>query len=397
MNAALEVLRDLRSHPLRTALSGLSVFMTVISVIAIISASAIARDVFVAQEEQIDGRAITMNAVLPQTVTSPASVSSLLDNLSTRISGHGGAFAVLAPLTATTGPLRPDGPASQEASSVTAVAGALLSIKRLPVLTGRWLRPYTQRYPPEVVLNSAARKRSGGVGALIELQVGPRDRSYPSRIVGVIADGSPTPEYYTSLASVLAVNPGALDANSAISVLAHRGRTTADTLRAMMGRALTDAGVEPTDLSIGRNDHVDELAGRLRGLQRGFLVSAAVSLVVALLGLLNIGLATVRERSRELVVRRAIGATRSRLFLLVLSVAVITALVACAVAIGLGIVAVYVVLPIFLAKDSAIISPGFPWIAALSGLVTALFTAAAGAAYPATVAARMDVAAALRD
>jgi len=164
-----------------------------------------------------------------------------------------------------------------------------------------------------------------------------------------------------------------------------------------MGRALTDAGVEPTDLSIGRNDHVDELAGRLRGLQRGFLVSAAVSLVVALLGLLNIGLATVRERSRELVVRRAIGATRSRLFLLVLSVAVITALVACAVAIGLGIVAVYVVLPIFLAKDSAIISPGFPWIAALSGLVTALFTAAAGAAYPATVAARMDVAAALRD
>ncbi len=80
-----------------------------------------------------------------------------------------------------------------------------------------------------------------------------------------------------------------------------------------------------------------------------------------------------------------------------LSVALIIALIACALALGVATIGVYLVLPAYLPKDSAIVAPGFPWSAALAGLAAALLTAAAGAAYPATVAARVDVAAALRE
>ncbi len=188
-----------------------------------------------------------------------------------------------------------------------------------------------------------------------------------------------------------------LDGGNPLTVLVHQRATAAVTLQAVLSAALSADGFDSADVEIARADRVDQLAGRLHSLQRGFLVSAGVSMLVALLGLLNIGLASVRERSRELVVRRAIGATRARLFALVLLTALVIAVLACAVALTVAAIAIYAVVPALLPNASPVAAPGFPWPAALAGLAVAVLTAVAGAVYPASVAARLDIAAALRE
>ncbi|MFJ2861599.1 hypothetical protein [Kitasatospora sp. NPDC087314] len=54
-----------------------------------------------------------------------------------------------------------------------------------------------------------------------------------------------------------------------------------------------------------------QLAEDLPAAHKALLGIALATLLAAVLGLLNIGLATVRDRTRELTIRRATGATRS--------------------------------------------------------------------------------------
>lgn len=82
---------------------------------------------------------------------------------------------------------------------------------------------------------------------------------------------------------------------------------------------------------------------------------------------------------------------------LVLASALATAVIACGVAVGIALVLVYALVPELLDPASAIAAPGFPWKAAGVGLAAALAGAVAGAVYPAAVAARIDMALALRD
>lgn len=398
MNLILEVRRDLRAHRLRSVLSGLSILVAVLSVVAILASASVARDVFVADEEQRDGRGVTMSAQLPGNEMSPQQFNDLMSVLTRRVTSRGGTFAVTTPLNSTVGgsELLALGSGPQN-SNVLAIAGTLDRVRRLPIIAGRWLRRDTVRYPPEIVENQAAAAERGGPGTTLGLQASRRTKVYGGQVVGEVADGIPQPEYYTSLASALTADPSLLDGGSSLTILIHQKDTAASTLQVVLTKALAEYGLDSSNIDIVRADHVDQLAGRLRSLQRGFIVSAGVSMVVAVLGLLNIGLASVRERSRELVVRRAIGATRTRLFALVLLTALATAVIACALALTIGAVAIYAVVPSLLPAASPVAAPGFPWNAALVGLVIAIATAAAGATYPATVAARLDVATALRE
>lgn len=398
MNTLREVSRDLRANRTRAVLSGTAMFLAVAAIIAIMTAGSVANDVFVAQEEQANGRAATMLVNLPAPDGTSMRLTAVQTALNSRLSAHAVSYAITAALDGRAG--------SQDIErhggvlphmQLIGVAGRLDQVRRLPTVQGRWLFSDTRAYPPEAVLNEAAAADLGSAGQSVSVQAAWHGTSHPTTIVGVVADGSTTPTLYLSLLSVLAVDASALDGLAGPVILAHRANTAEGAIRQMLSDALHDIGSDPSNTAIIRADHVDELQNRLRHVQAGFLLAALVSLLVAVIGLINIGLASVRERSRELVVRRAIGATRSRLFAVVLLSAVAIAVVACSVAVATAFTVVKTLVPHGLSAASAVQAPAFPWSAAAVGLAAAVIGAAVSAAYPAAVAARVDVALALRD
>jgi putative ABC transport system permease protein len=139
------------------------------------------------------------------------------------------------------------------------------------------------------------------------------------------------------------------------------------------------------------------LLEQLRTQQAAFLVVALVALAIAALGMLNIGLASVSERARELVIRRAVGATRADILGQMLVSSIVVGVAVAAVAVDTAWIGVQWWVPQLIAPSTAITPPGLPWAAVSWGLVAAISTTVAGSLLPAVVAARLDVATALRD
>jgi putative ABC transport system permease protein len=117
---------------------------------------------------------------------------------------------------------------------------------------------------------------------------------------------------------------------------------------------------------------------------------AGISLLVGGIGIMNIMLATVLERTREIGVRRAVGATRLDIMRQFLIEAVVICLVGCCIGIILGlslarIIAYYADWPTIVAPYSIILSVG---VSTAVGVAFGL--------YPARKAARQDIIIALR-
>ena len=171
----------------------------------------------------------------------------------------------------------------------------------------------------------------------------------------------------------------------------------AGVLSAVADAMAAAGGGSLVERKLNRADHVDELLGQLRAQQTAFLAVGVLALIISALGILNIGLASVGERARELVIRRAIGATRAGLMGQMLVASVVIGLVAAALACGLAVLGVEWWVPRRVDPMTAIRPPTLPWTAATWGLVAATTTTLLGSLIPAVVAARLDVASALRD
>jgi putative ABC transport system permease protein len=129
-------------------------------------------------------------------------------------------------------------------------------------------------------------------------------------------------------------------------------------------------------------------------------VRAAGLVVLALggLGVLNIGLVTVRQRIREIGVRRSFGATSGRVFSAVVLESVVATALAGLAAVALS-VAVVRNLPLerWLAGGIPLAdAPGFPVSAAVEGLVAATAVGALAGLVPALIAVRVKVIDAIR-
>jgi putative ABC transport system permease protein len=148
---------------------------------------------------------------------------------------------------------------------------------------------------------------------------------------------------------------------------------------------------------VTRADQGDQLAPVLD--QQG--VTARIVTVVALtiggLGILGVGIASVRERAREFGVRRALGASKGRIFAGVIVQTLLEVLLAAGIAIPLAAVLVEV-----FARDMVLSSlplppsTALPLSSALQGLASALVVGLVAGLFPAVNAARVSVVQALR-
>ena len=121
-----------------------------------------------------------------------------------------------------------------------------------------------------------------------------------------------------------------------------------------------------------------------RSLRLMLALTGAISLLVGAIGILNVMLASVSERRREVGIHRALGARRRQVVLLFLSEAVLLALLG-----GLGGLAVGTILSVAVAQLAgfpAVVSP----VAVTAGFVTSFAVGVAAGLYPAVHASWME-------
>jgi putative ABC transport system permease protein len=122
----------------------------------------------------------------------------------------------------------------------------------------------------------------------------------------------------------------------------------------------------------------------------------AISLLVAGIGIMNIMLVSVTERTREIGVRKAIGATNLQVLTQFFIEALLLSLIGCGIGLALGLLAGWAVNRFALIAISGIVAP-IPWLQSVgiavgfATLVTLLF-----GTYPAFRASRLDPIEALR-
>jgi putative ABC transport system permease protein len=152
-----------------------------------------------------------------------------------------------------------------------------------------------------------------------------------------------------------------------------------------------------TVVSARRLDQGDQLAPVLGQQQVTARAVTWVALVVGGLGILGVGLASVRERGKDFGLRRALGASKTRVFAGVIVQTLLEVLLAAAIAIPLSAIVIEALArQLVLASLPLPSSTGLPLSSAARGLATALVVGLVAGLLPAFRAARASVVQALR-
>jgi putative ABC transport system permease protein len=143
--------------------------------------------------------------------------------------------------------------------------------------------------------------------------------------------------------------------------------------------------------SPGLADTLDTLRLAVRG-------AGAVVLLLGGLGVFNVGMMAVRQRIREIGIRRSFGATSARVFGAIMLESVVATVLAGLAAVALAVVVVRNLPLVDWFNNGVPIAdePGFPVQAAVEGLLAAAGVGALAGLLPALLAVRVKVVDAIR-
>lgn len=170
-----------------------------------------------------------------------------------------------------------------------------------------------------------------------------------------------------------------------------------DALTAVVKRDLAAALGDNVSVDVARNDWATY--GNDPFLVTKLVVTGIAVLVLLLgaLGLVNIALVTVKQRVREIGIRRSFGATAGRVFFAVMMESVVATVVAGAVGVIVSILVVQSpAMREVIGQGMVSDFPPFPVDAAITGLVAATAVGAIAGLLPALVAVRVKVIDAIR-
>jgi putative ABC transport system permease protein len=128
----------------------------------------------------------------------------------------------------------------------------------------------------------------------------------------------------------------------------------------------------------------------------GFTAVLIILTIPSLLGLVNTLAINVMERTREIGVLRAIGATRGQVRRMVLAEALLLGAVGAALGIVAGLAMGYALTALIAETMSGAFTYSFPWLGILAALVVAMLLAVVASIVPARQAARLQIVRALQ-
>lgn len=400
VNVWRDILADLVVHKVRTLLTAISLFLGVVAVMAIITTGDVVGEVFVSQAEQPAGGGRLQTFQRDTTPTARTGnqeiVAAILQLPQPDQADVGCKVNPSNAVSVTTVPNTNKSARLDNGSSLSLffVCGNYEAIYRLPMSQGHWLSDDSITSPYEAVFNKAAASQCGGPGTIVWMTGDTTPTALPVQVIGVVNDGIGSPNLYSNAVPWL-VNAPQLFTAGTFSLLWRQYPATQREVTAVTSDWLFDHGF-PNDGAAFETDQVSQYQEFIGLVKWSFTGVAALSLAVAALGIVNVGLASVRERTRELVVRRALGASKMSVVRMIVGSSLLLSLLVAAVA-ALAVWAGLAVFAACQASDSPIQAPSYPVFAAVIGVGVSLVTALLGSLVPGLVASRLQPGLALRD
>lgn len=382
--------QGVRRRPLRNVLTAFSLLVGVLAVMLIQGGGGSVRDAIVRDSVLQSGSATTLQISLapqPDQVGALARWKGLLSRATADQEGRTAGMLV------TDGVAVRVGGTTATDMSIRMADSDLRELRPFPLVHGAWL-PDQPTVAPVVVVNIVAWERLPWLAGDAELVIGVSQQSVRLRVAGVVYDGGNLPAIYVDMAGA-GRWAAVLHDRATASVFLHSPHMSEQALTQRVRNLMNVSGATAEVSGIQRVDRLDDYADQLATTHRVFLAIAALSLLVGSVGILNIGLATLRERSDELSLRRSFGATSpevARIMILESQiVAVASAVTAMAIAAA--------VLPAALqaaGPQYPLGPPALPVTAMVTGLLVSCGAALAGALAPAIRAARVPIASIMR-
>ena len=401
VGAVNEAWDELRIHKTRVLLSLIGVGVAVCALTTVVGVGAVAQQAQIEQLERGSGRPATLVANMPYNNVTGATgdtalfadtIATAVDRYSIKYSGSNTWIQQSVQFV--------DGVAIAE--SAQAVDVDYGTMHRVQVSVGRWFDDADeQRLAPALVVNQTFYERIGS----------PDLRSHPTvtlvgerNVTAVIIGVTPPPGYDEGLRLYMLNSAWRSIASPEIIAQTYPQyefwvpADQAEEVTQLLKRDVSGAFGEGWQVDINRQDYLawdggGDPTGPIRMVLAGISV---LILVLGALGLVNISLVTVRQRIREIGIRRSFGATASRVFFAVMMESIVATVVAgiAGVVLAVAIVQNPWVRNIVAAGLTDV--PPFPIEAALLGLAAATFVGALAGLLPALVAVRVKVIDAIR-
>ena len=229
--------------------------------------------------------------------------------------------------------------------SVYGATPSYLDVQGLKLLLGRFLKTTDVDNHTEVcVINETAATELLGYTDVVGQYISISGISY--RIIGVLEDdeSSLTSSFkkgskvaYIPYTSLIRLSTSTTRELTAMYVSAAEGYTVEDAEAVMNDLLLTRFEEDEDAFTITTTNALEETMGNVTSLLTVLLGGiAAISLIVGGIGIMNIMLVTVTERTREIGIRKAIGADRHVILQQFLMEAVVLCMIGCLIGIFLS-------------------------------------------------------------
>ena len=398
--AILEAWTELRIHKLRVLLSLIGVAVAVTALTTVVALGQIAEQAGKEQNERQGGRPALIGVGAYTMDGSPVDLDAMekafddtVDRYSITYSSHNGYLNARVQLPGA-------GVVDVQGQAVDADFGTMHRVK---MLVGEWFNDTDDnRLAPAVIINEYFWKQLGSPDlATHPTTVLLGENDVEAVIVGVTPSSvwEEWPSMFILYSAYERITSPAVLASSPPSYELWVPPAMAEDLIALVTRDITGALGEDYQLNVQRQDYeafIGEGEDPLMVLKLMVAGGAALVLLLGALGLVNISLVTVRQRIREIGIRRSFGATAGRVFFAVMMESIVATFVAGVVGVVVAVLVVQSPIVQEQVGQGVVDLPPFPAQAALLGIVASVVVGAIAGLLPALVAVRVRVIDAIR-